>query len=94
MKSDVYDGAVWKDFQSEKYERFLTHKRSVGLMLNVDFFQPYKHVMESYGVIYLSIINLPRNEHFKQENVLLVGVIPAFEHEPDTLNPFFTATCQ
>ena len=50
--------------------------------------------MESYGVIYLSIINLPRNEHFKQENVLLVGVIPAFEHEPDTLNPFFTATCQ
>ena len=57
-------------------------------MFNVDFFQPYKHVRDSYGVLYLTIINLPRSERFKQQNMLIVGVIPAFEHEPDTLNPF------
>ena len=53
-------------------------------MLNFDFFQPYKHTPESYGVFYMTLLNLPRNERFKQENVLLVA---AFEHEPP-LNPF------
>jgi len=51
VKSDIYDGAVWKGFQSEKYEHFFTHKRSVGLMLSMDFFQPYKHVMESFTLV-------------------------------------------
>lgn len=54
-------------------------------MLNVDFFQPYKHVHDSYGAIYLTIMNLPRSERFKQQNVIvIVGIIPAFEHEPDS----------
>jgi len=43
-------------------------------MLNVDFFQPYKHVHISYGAIYLTIMNLPRSERFKQQNVLIVGM--------------------
>ena len=86
--SDVYDGKVWKDFLSEKYDSFLATKRSIGVMLNVDFFQPYKHVQESYGVIYMTIMNLPRAERFKQQNVLIIGIIPAFEHEPDSLNFF------
>ena len=34
------------------------------------------------------LMNLPRSERFKQENILLVGVIPAFEHEPSSLNSF------
>ena len=87
-KSDVYDGQVWKDFQTDKFNYFLKNRRSIGVMLNVDFFQAYKHVHDSYGVIYLTIMNLPRSERFKQQNVLIVGVIPAFEHEPDTFNPF------
>lgn len=58
------------------------------MMLNMDFFQPFKHVRQSYGVLYISLMNLPRSERFKQENILLVGVIPAFEHEPSSLNPF------
>ena len=87
-KADVYDGQVWKDFQTDKFNYFLKKQRSVGVMLNVDFFQPYKHVHSSYGVIYLTIMNLPRSERFKQQNVLIVGIIPAFEHEPDTFNPF------
>lgn len=86
--SDVYDGQVWKDFLSDKYSNFLQAKRCLGVMLNVDFFQPYKHVAVSYGVIYLAIMNLPRADRFKKENILIIGIIPPFEHEPDTLNTF------
>lgn len=57
-------------------------------MLNLDFFQPYKHTTESFGAIYLTLMNLPRSERFKQENVILVGIIPPFLHEPPSLNTF------
>ena len=79
---DVYDGQVWKDFHTQEFNFFLERKRSIGFMLNFDFFQPFKHVQQSYGVLYLTIMNLPRSERFKQQNVLIVGVIPPFEHEP------------
>ena len=48
--SDVYDRRVWKEFSSDKYANFLKNKRCYGVMLNFDFFQPYKHVSDSYGV--------------------------------------------
>ena len=47
-------------------------------MLNVDWFQP---VLYSVGALYMVLMNLPRTERFKQENVFLVGVIPG-PHEP------------
>ena len=63
-------------------------------MLNFDFFQPYKHTISSYGALYLTLMNLPRTRSiFKQENVILVGIIPPFEHEPPTLNPFLRPSC-
>ena len=86
--SDVYDGNIWKEFLSSKHNFFLNSKRSYGVMLNFDFFQPYKHTTESYGALYLTLMNLPRSERFKQENVILVSIVPPFEHEPSTLNSF------
>jgi len=76
---DVYDGQVWKGFHTQELIFFLERKRPIGFMLN---FQPFKHVQQSYGVLHLTIMNLPRSERFKQQNVLIVGVIPPFEHEP------------
>ena len=49
-------------------------------MLNVDWFQPFKR--RSVGVIYFVIMNLPRSERFKFENVILGGIIPSLESEP------------
>ena len=88
--SDVYDGQVWKSFYNWKGNRpFLELPRSYGLMLNVDWFQPFKHRNDvSVGVIYLVIMNLPRKLRFLRENVILVGVIPAFKKEPESLNYF------
>ena len=52
-----------------------------GLMLNMDFFQPYKHVQYSLGAIYITVLNLPRELQNKAQNVILIGLIPG-PHEP------------
>lgn len=44
-------------------------------MLNVDWFKPHKHTEYSVGALYLTLMNL-RTMHFRQENVLLIGLIP------------------
>ena len=52
-------------------------------MLNVDWFQPFKRRSDySVGVIYFVIMNLPRSQRFKFENVILGGIIPSLESEP------------
>ena len=66
---------VWKEMMS-----LLSPDRSptniVGLLVNVDWFQPYKHVAYSVGVIYAVVTNLPRSICCKDENVITVGIIP------------------
>jgi hypothetical protein len=59
----------------------------ISFILNVDWFQPYKHTHHSVGVVYLSINNLPRHLRYKPSNILLTGIIPG-PHEPKDLNPF------
>ena len=60
---DVYDGEIWRNFQEVDGQPFLScsDSLSLGLMLNVDWFQPYKHCSYSVGAIYLTIMNLPRS---------------------------------
>ena len=87
--SDIYDGKVWKDFLTFKGQDFLKSPRSLAFCLNVDWFKPYSRRSDvSVGVIYLVLLNLPREECFKWENVILVGVIPDMETMPKTINPF------
>lgn len=35
-------------------------------------------------------MNLPRKERYKRENVILAGLIPPLESEPNTLNTFLS----
>lgn len=79
--ADVFDGKVWRDFLFVGGEPLLAGDRTLAMMLNVDWFQPFKLARYSVGVLYLVIMNLPRHERFKFENVILVGVIPG-PHEP------------
>ena len=81
--SDVYDGEVWKNFKWKDGSRFFELERRYGLMLNVDWFQPFKRRSDySVGVIYFVVMNLPRSQRFKFENVILGGIIPSLESEP------------
>lgn len=89
LLTDIYDGKLWKDFAKFNSKDFLNTPRNYGLMLNFDFFQPMKHRKDySVGVLYLVILNLPRRERFKWENVIVVGIIPSMDCEPKTLNEF------
>ena len=74
--TDVYDGKLWKEWKP-----FLDVPGNLLLMLNVDWFKPFKHTVYSVGVIYLVIQNLPRAVRFKPENIIIVGTIPG-PHEP------------
>ena len=54
----------------------------------MDFFQPYKHLTYSVGVIYGVVLNLPRNICYKRENVILIGVIQGPEEPKHDINSF------
>ena len=82
--SDVYDGAIWKEHMS------LTNPQTpntLGLMLNIDWFKPFKHLTYSVGVI-VTIMNLPHFCRHKQENVLTLGIIPGPSEPKHDLNSF------
>ena len=84
MMGDIYDGDVWKSFRNN----FLSSPYSLLLSLNVDWFQPYKHVQYSVGCIYLAIQNLPRVERYREENVILVGIMPGPYESHLTVNSY------
>lgn len=80
--SDIYDADIWKEFLIHDGVPFLSVANNYAFQLNVDWFNPFKHTQHSEGAIYLSVLNLPRNERFLQENVILVGVIPGPKEPP------------
>lgn len=69
MLSDVYDGKVWHDFQDYNGKPFLWEPFTFRLMMNVDWFKAYKHLEYKIGAIYLTVMNLPCELCFRQENI-------------------------
>ena len=39
---DIYDGRIWKDFQTVSGKSFLASPYNLALNMNVDWFQPFK----------------------------------------------------
>ena len=76
LMSDIYDGSVWKSFLTFNGKDFLSRRYTFGLLINVDWFQPYSHVQYSVGAIYIAILNFPRRLRYRRENMVLIGVIP------------------
>lgn len=80
--NDIYDGEVWKNFKestdegSQKFFRNEVADSHIGLMINLDWFQPYDSTVYGIGVIYAAICNLPRNIRFRRENMLILGILP------------------
>ena len=84
---DVYDGRVWKKFLNVGGQPFLADANNLALMLNVDWFNTYKHSPYSVGAIYLVV---PRSEWYKLENLLLLGIIPGPSEPSLNLNSYMT----
>ena len=76
LLTDIFDGKIWKDFQTFNSQPFLDGVLGLGFILNIDWFQPYKLTNYSVGVIFLAVMNLPRKIRYKRENFILVGIIP------------------
>jgi hypothetical protein len=80
---DIYDGDVWKTFPSQHDisdpSPFFTPETAdshLGIMINLDWFQPFNSKTYSCGVIYGVICNLPRDIRFKKEYMLTLGLLP------------------
>lgn len=82
--ADIYDGTVW---QSE-VDGYLKCDHNLYGMINIDWFQPYKHTPHSVGAIYMTILNLPRVERFKEDNVMLIGVMPGPKEPSLNINSY------
>ena len=87
---DIYHGQIWKEFLKVNEVDFLSLPLSYGLMLNIDWFQPFDHFIYSVGVIYLVVLNLPREVRYKRENVIIVGVIPGPKEPPLVINSYLS----
>lgn len=48
---DIYDGRMWENFLNYDGQPFLSESGNFALILNMDFFQPFKHVQYSVGAI-------------------------------------------
>ena len=83
--ADVYDGRVWREFEGKG---FFLLPRSYGLMLNIDWFQPFEHSIYSIGVIYVALLNLPRNIRYNEENVIICGLVPGPKEPKNDINSF------
>ena len=88
LMKDIYDGKLWKDFQFVDEQPFLQGELGIGLTLNIDWFQPFKLTNYSVGVIFLAVMNLPRDIRYKRENIILVGIIPGPSEPSHDLNSY------
>jgi hypothetical protein len=87
---DIYDGEIWKNFLNSgivyegegeiaENQRFFNKEHAddhLGIMINVDWFQPFERTVYSCGAIYGVICNLPRELRFKPENMIILGILP------------------
>lgn len=86
---DIYDGEMWQHFQFDQDgSPFLAAPYNYLLMLNCDWFQPYKHTSFSVGVLYLAVQNLPRELRLKRENIIIVGIIPGPSEPSMNINTY------
>lgn len=87
--TDVYGGSIWRDFLKFKGNNFLNAPRNLAFAINLDRFQPFKRRNDrSVGVIYLVFLNIPREQRFKWENIIVAGIVLEMSKEPKSLNTF------
>ena len=86
--TDIYDGKVWQDFQVVDGRPFLQLPNNLCLQLNLDWFNPFKHVQYSVGVLYFVVENLPRTDRYKLENIIVVGCIPGPKEPKKHINTY------
>ena len=88
MYGDIYEGKVWKEFLYHNGTPFLLAPNNFALSVNIDWFNPYGRTLYSVGAIYLVILNLPRHDRYKIENMILAGLIPGPNEPKGVINNY------
>ena len=88
IMGDIYDSKVWKDLFIINGRPFLSIPNNLCLGLNIDWFNPFEETHYSVGAIYIVVLNLPRNDRFREENIILVGMIPGPNQPKDDINTY------
>ena len=90
VMGDIFEGNIWQE--EKEWFKVRAELLSIGLQLNLDWFQPYTYSQYSAGAVYCCILNLPREMRNKKENIILVAMLPrASEHTnstPNFMKPF------
>ena len=68
---DVKDGHIWQKFASQG---FFDSKFNLALMLNVDWFRPFKRSEYKVAAIMMTVLNLPREERYKKKWTIMAGI--------------------
>jgi hypothetical protein len=95
--TDVYDGTLWQTFWRDYGQPFEAQNQPhpsgrsytrvfIGMALNVDWFQPFKHVQYSVGVVYWTILNLPRHLRYLPGNVFITHILPTGSEKGVNMN--------
>ena len=90
-KQDVYDGEIWKEFLENPLDTsvpFLSNQNNIGLMLNVDWFKPFKRSQYKVAALMMAVLNLPRAERFKERWTMVLGIIPEPTEPKGNINTF------
>ena len=88
LLTDMQDANIYKTFKADDGQFYFKSSYNLGFIMNVDWFQPFKNSEYSLGAIYLAISNLPREERFKWENVILCGIIPGPSEPKRDMNTY------
>ena len=75
--TDFQDGQIWREFSDAN---FFDCKYNIGLMLNVDWFRPFKRSEYKVAGIMLTVLNLPREERFKKKWTILAGTFFSYNN--------------
>ena len=78
MMGDIYDGRLWNDLQTINDRPFLSLPNNVSTLT---------------GSI-LCVLNLPMSERYKEENVILAGMIPGPNEPKQHVNTFLSPLVQ
>lgn len=78
---------MWERLRYYNDMCLLDMPHNLGFILSVDWLQLYEHLQYSVGVLYPSVLNLPRSERYKVEYIIVVGCIPG-PYKPQNTNAY------
>ena len=90
---DIWDGNILQQFMvdpGDTRKPLLKCKTNLALLLYLDFFNPFQRAVYSCGALYISVLNIPKNQRFKAKWTMLTGLIPGPSEPEGHVNSYLS----